>query len=281
MKCWQKASVTDAQNLPAVWKMEKLLWNIFKIIFQFPEFDLNAAVASPVLNEQAVHALLNRAVGNSSLIWQQCLHWIYLHKVALRPTIKLSLCAALLKKGSTSVPATIAKVRHTDGGKSRDHIAPLLEVLICIIEGFTCLKKIHTDLMMQIIMPLHSPNEMVEWRDQIPVLQLYHSPLVRCLIVYIAKDIECKKSNNTNLENVTGIAENDTDIIENSTVKHIDTISECFDSISTKDDYSRNKKPKTKDLKQKSVLFTIIKSLITYWPPSYAANTPKEGTHFT
>jgi hypothetical protein len=171
-KCWQQASFVDAQSLPPIWKMEKLLWNILKAISQFPEFDLDMAVASSILNEQAVHALFKRAVINSSLIWQQCLHWIYLNKVVLRPMIRLNLCAALLQKDSISVPASIAKARHTDGGNSRDHIAPLLEVLICIIEGFTYLKTVHTDLIMQIIMPLHSPNEMVEWRDQIPVLQV-------------------------------------------------------------------------------------------------------------
>lgn len=260
---WQQASsvIVDPQSKPAILKIDKLLWNIFKVLLQFPEFNLKAAVTSPNLTEQSVHALLNRALTSNSLIWQQCLHWIYSNSTVLRPMIRLSLCASLLKKGSTAVPASIVKVRHTDGGKSRDHIALLLEVLICIIEGFTCLKTNHKDMMMHILMPLHSPNEMVEWRDQIPVLQLYHQPLVRCLTACLAKDFENKECDVTILKNGKDVT--------------MATISENDSSIENNDHLP--KKIKSRDLKQKSLLYTILKSLMTYWPPSYAANTPKEG----
>jgi hypothetical protein len=89
-------------------------------------------------------------------------------------------------------------------------------------------------------------------------------------------DINNKKSNISNSETSIDIIEKSLEIKENSTVMNMETISEYNDSNATNDLFSQNKKLKIKDLKQKSVLYIIIKSLITYWPPSYAANTPKE-----
>lgn len=42
--------------------------------------------------------------------------------------------------------------------------------------------KVRKDLLQDILMFLHTPNEMVLWRDQIPILQSYHEPLVQCVV---------------------------------------------------------------------------------------------------
>ncbi len=38
------------------------------------------------------------------------------------------------------------------------------------------------------LLPLHRPNKFFEWRDQLPLLQTYHAPLVKCLLLFLARD---------------------------------------------------------------------------------------------
>lgn len=79
-----------------------------------------------------------------------------------------------------------------DGGKTRSHVQYLLQVLQCIIRGFEVTESLDAfrtrrELMSEALLPLHLPNEMIEWRDQIPVLQTYHEDLVRCVILLAEK----------------------------------------------------------------------------------------------
>ena len=39
-----------------------------------------------------------------------------------------------------------------------------------------------------VLLPLHAPGEMVEWRDQVPVLQSYHEALVQCVVRLAIRD---------------------------------------------------------------------------------------------
>ena len=58
-----------------------------------------------------------------------------------------------------------------------------------IIKGFgSPLTEVHRLLLANVLLPLHKNNEMYEWRDQIPLLQLYHEPLVFCLVQYLERD---------------------------------------------------------------------------------------------
>ncbi len=42
--------------------------------------------------------------------------------------------------------------------------------------------KVRYALLMEGLFPLHAPNEMVVWRDQIPIIQSYHEDLVKCIV---------------------------------------------------------------------------------------------------
>jgi hypothetical protein len=38
------------------------------------------------------------------------------------------------------------------------------------------------ELFRSVLLPLHRPNGFFEWRDQLPLLQTYHEPLMACLL---------------------------------------------------------------------------------------------------
>ena len=43
-------------------------------------------------------------------------------------------------------------------------------------------------LLFNILLPLHKPSNMTLWRDQTPVLGVYHKPLVQCICTIVSKD---------------------------------------------------------------------------------------------
>ena len=43
------------------------------------------------------------------------------------------------------------------------------------------------EILIEVLIPLHLPNDMILWRDQVPVLQNYHEDLVRCILCLIDK----------------------------------------------------------------------------------------------
>lgn len=58
-----------------------------------------------------------------------------------------------------------------------------------VIKGFAPpLTPVHTSLLHHVLLPLHRVNEMYEWRDQIPLIQRYHEPLVFCLQQFLERD---------------------------------------------------------------------------------------------
>lgn len=72
------------------------------------------------------------------------------------------------------------------------HIRHLLDLLITILDGMPLPASgeafteenlnLRKQLLVKVLLPLHRPNEMVLWRDQVPVLQDYHEALVRCTV---------------------------------------------------------------------------------------------------
>ena len=261
---WSESITSSMMNqLSSLLRIENLVWNTFKVMMNLPEFDLTKAVQSRSLNTDSVGALFRRVLMSGSLISaQQCLHWIYQNRSDFRPLIRRSLSTAMLNEGLAAPGAT--KVRHNDGGKSRDHIAPLLEVLICIIDGFGCpLQVAHIGLLKLVLLPLHQPNEMVEWRDQIPVIQQYHSQLVRCLKALIKKSCEVVSA-----DYQTGSLSNSYSGL-------------CVASSSGHNPIERGS---GLDIRSEFVAQTslgsflpfTIKNLMSYWPTTGAANTPKE-----
>lgn len=90
-------------------------------------------------------------------------------------------------------PAPAAEDAHSksrlglDANGFYSHIRHLLELLLPVVEGMkppTCPLsfEIRAALLQTILLPLHQPNEMVLWRDQVPVLQDFHPSLVRCVM---------------------------------------------------------------------------------------------------
>lgn len=138
------------------------------------------------------------------------LHWLYNNVIPLRHVIRSQLGVNLIaafpyhgnvnaSRSRTSNPATANKwvVQSSDAGNSRSHVAHLLELLLPILSGlsasetsFRNQKAVLSELLTEVLMPLHTPNEMIEWRDQIPVLQIYHEQLVRCIVKLVEKDRE-------------------------------------------------------------------------------------------
>jgi Protein kinase domain/Protein phosphatase 2A regulatory B subunit (B56 family) len=56
-------------------------------------------------------------------------------------------------------------------------------------EAATCpLRSTYRHLLLHVLIPLHKPNQLVLWRDQMPVLQLYHELLTKCVAVLLNVD---------------------------------------------------------------------------------------------
>lgn len=125
---------------------------------------------------------------------KKLLHWLYTYRVEDRPEIRSLLGKELLELHGNATSGSV------DAGNSMGHIAPLLDIMFHIISGFTVTdpsKRQEVDqvddinlisTLNDIMLPLHRPNEMVLWRDQIPVLQTYHEQLVRCVLKLVEKD---------------------------------------------------------------------------------------------
>jgi len=81
-------------------------------------------------------------------------------------------------------------------------IESMLRVLLRILQGISLrydsvekgestksiLQESHRQLLFEILIPLHKPSGMVLWRDQTPLLGLYHKQLVQCIGVILSID---------------------------------------------------------------------------------------------
>jgi hypothetical protein len=133
---------------------------------------------------------------------------IYKYNSSLRSIMRRQLTKSILQQQSTKL---IPDLR-SDCGDARNHVSFLLQILYSIISGFVPLSSegkedeeeekrnknnesfdpetlyfIRKEILMEILIPLHLPNEMIVWRDQIPVISLFHEDLCRCTIRLIEK----------------------------------------------------------------------------------------------
>ena len=288
--CWLKAvTALTKENIARVWNTEKLLIQSFNLICKLPEFDSNAAAASPLLCQETVQLLFKRVliICPSLSSVQHCLHWIYQNRLDLRMMMRKSISSVLLSQSCSLVPG-YQKSRHNDGGKGRDHVAPMLEFLLCIIVGFLVpLSDADRGLLERVLMPLHQPNQMVEWRDQIPVLQIYHPQLVDCIKALIEKSEENDECTTT----TAGAAATATDITTTRAITAAADITDRNQAIDESTSQSQSQaqykshseckisslqRLHSKDRTDGSLLVTAVKRLLSFWPQSYAANTPKE-----
>jgi hypothetical protein len=240
--CWQQLSVgTSPKVAETICKIECSIWRTLKALATFPEYNSTQATTDNArLNADLVNALLQRtlfhvvggsdgnrnisgisgsgisgsvisgsgisgsassssSVGNLQTVAKQCVHWIYQNRTDLRAMLRRALCDAILVEGQ-------GRGRSKDAGSSRDHVGPLLDVLLCIVEGLQVSPSnaaILRDLTTHVLLPLHRPDEMIEWRDQIPVLQRYHEPLVLCLAAVIQHCSEAGSEAGTDSDNDT------------------------------------------------------------------------------
>jgi Protein phosphatase 2A regulatory B subunit (B56 family) len=277
--CWLKAvTALTKENIARVWNTEKLLIQTFNLICKLPEFDSNAAAASPLLCQETVQLLFKRVIiiCPSLSPVQHCLHWIYQNRLDLRMMMRKSISSVLLSQSCSLVPG-YQKSRHNDGGKGRDHVAPMLEFLLCIIEGFLVpLGEADRGLLERVLMPLHQPNQMVEWRDQIPVLQIYHPQLVDCVKALIEKSEENGECTTTAA--ATAAAAEITDRNQTIDESNSQAQSQAQTQYQSHSEctISSLKRLHSKDRTDGSLLVTAVKRLLSFWPQSYAANTPKE-----
>ena len=185
--CWQHTSATASEDA---------LWRTWEYCLVAPEFQ--EVVAAQSLTAGWVALLADRMVayatqpgdaGTSRAAQlraaKHCFHWAYRARVDLRADLRRVLGSKLLSLGS-------GRGRGRDGGTTRFHLATFLDVLRCIVAGVRADSPAWDDLRREVLhkllLPLHAPSEMVEWRDQVPVLQHYHEALVRCLVQLVDKD---------------------------------------------------------------------------------------------
>ena len=265
--CWLRlTSVARDDDFIRLDEIEKQLLKIFFLLMDSPEFDATVAAQSAHLNPGLPDLLFKRIlVKCSSLMMLQLLiHWIYKSREDLRPIMRRNMCSALTSKGTAGGPGD-HKVQHMDMGRSRNHVASILGVLLCIIEGIISFHpSVHSGLLQNVLMPLHQPNEMVEWRDQIPAIQLYHEPLVQCIKALIVRSRLCPEIS-IPITNAEHSDDNSTRTLSNNQTAGQDSI---LPGIPRSDGMGKSNH-------RDSLLLTALKCLLQYWPLSASANTPK------
>lgn len=142
--------------------------------------------------------------------------------LVLPTSLSLSFTHAPTTSGTTSSIGPIS-ITHAEGGSGGGGTVPhnnplgientsacgveaLLYVLIRIIQGFrsvdatkfddeggtrrrsNILRPPHENLLFDVIIPLHKPSGLVLWRDQTPLIGLYHEALVKALGAFLTMD---------------------------------------------------------------------------------------------
>ena len=188
---------------------------------RWPEFDASLASGGGAFGDEFVRLLLGRfetAGGrpvtphgeDDHAMLKLTLHWCYASQPRNRPAIRQWI-------GNTL--AQFAKYPN-----KRLAVAPILDVTAQIVRGFgvqveegrrgaeggkegdagsggvaatssssSCtvlppLDSTHRQLLLAVILPLHRPNTFFEWRDQLPLLQTYHSSLVYCVLQFLERE---------------------------------------------------------------------------------------------
>lgn len=241
--------------------------------------DTKHSAASFHSAEQAnAEANLKRQEANAFCL-QTCqwmVHWMYDSCVSLRRHIRQEICEKASALGTTTMSrldkgicmpssnrtgasTTSGAILSRDAGSSRMHTKPLLEVLLTILSGLQTssnsvsgneaigadIVSIGRELLVHVFLPLHTPVEMVEWRDQIPVISSYHEVLVKCMVRLVQKERACMTS-----------------ISDHSQYKA--------------DASEHNDKRDHANGGTSELLLLTVQGLIAQWPEGFTSNTPKE-----
>ena len=91
-------------------------------------------------------------------------------------------------------------IRSTEGKSSGVHentsatgLDMTLRILFRVLQGASSpLQPSYRHLLFYILLPLHRPSSMVLWRDQTPILDLYHEPLVQSIAFLLKEQPEWK-----------------------------------------------------------------------------------------
>jgi serine/threonine-protein phosphatase 2A regulatory subunit B' len=147
---------------------------IFARLIQLDEYDINVPAAMPPTRLlQRALSRLDGAEDEECKFIRTLLHWSYKSFPTLRKGVRQLLGTKLSSFGQS--PNKLLR------------ICPLLEVLGSVIKGFrTPLQSSHFCLFHEILLPLHSPNEML--RDQTPLIAPYHQGLVYCVSAFVEKE---------------------------------------------------------------------------------------------
>jgi hypothetical protein len=166
--CWRTPQAQPDNQ--AIQKAEQIFWGATR----FPEFDVRCAETQ--VNESLIWALGSRLDGtNAQEEWpflRDVLLWLYENFAARRPLLR----------------SVVAKPLHSFGKFSHKGVpvAPLLQVLGPIIRGFKApLTKANKALLFEILLPLHRPNEWLQWDRQMPLISMYHKELVSCIVLFL------------------------------------------------------------------------------------------------
>lgn len=154
----------------------ELARQIFLGMVRVPEFDAKAA--DRYIQDDFVMALASKTDGtHPQEEWpylRDVLLWLYEHSVARRAQLR-SLVGRVLR--------AFSKFSHRNVP-----VAPLLQVLGPIIRGFRApLTQEHKSLLLEVLLPLHRPNEWLQWDRQTPLISMYHKELVHCIKLYLEK----------------------------------------------------------------------------------------------
>lgn len=185
-------------NYNEYYEREKQIWDIWYLMLSFEEFDF--PFASNLINLQYCVTLCENIKKVVDMISEKIksdnftnsfiqnrinlLHWMYLNKVDIRIELKKLLISMVLYHSNHST-----HTRQLDGGNSRCHVNYLLELFLSIIKGYQLPLSIENkSILVNVFLPLYLPNEMIEWRDQIPLLQVYHNNLLNCCITLICNE---------------------------------------------------------------------------------------------
>eukprot|EP00929_Paragymnodinium_shiwhaense_P001759 TRINITY_DN101994_c0_g1_i1.p1 TRINITY_DN101994_c0_g1~~TRINITY_DN101994_c0_g1_i1.p1 ORF type:complete len:994 (+),score=233.48 TRINITY_DN101994_c0_g1_i1:111-3092(+) len=145
---------------------DKVFWGAVNA----PEFD--AQVADAELSDEFLWTIAGRTDGRAASeevpFLRNILLWLYDRFPARRPQVRAMIGRSL---------ATFVQVKRKDAP-----VAAMLQVLAPIIRGFgSPPTRAHKTLLLDVLMPLHKPNEWLVWDRQTPLLGMYHKELVLCM----------------------------------------------------------------------------------------------------
>jgi len=154
------------------------IWGAARLLPEIKDESLAKNVRADIVTE-AIDSLANNGSKKSHLLnvyYKKWIQWVYQSRPDLRTSIRVN------------IGRTLAKLAHNFSKLAK--VSFILDILHMIIKGMAPPLNMSSvqSLVYDVLIPLHVPNDMVEWRDQQPVLQTYHNSLVLCIIELVEKD---------------------------------------------------------------------------------------------